>query len=407
MTHFIRDNTSLGDDTLLSRMQNPAQNKAVISEDWRRFRQALLDIQEYLRSGDLDASATITATTITADTMNAEHVAVTIDDDPDVGPEIDYTGYRGGWFTGIDVANTPTSRDYVLAGQRGTYAFHDGVTTSGSATLTSASGGGFVSADIGAPISGAGIPNGTTIAAVGSTTSLTLSALATASATGVEVTIERAITAADILYLKHRGGLSPTFGVGVTPPDGSARLQVSPNDAEPTMGTVRLRRGPSQTGNVLALYDSAPTDRWWIDKDFYISGAHSLGGAVVLRGDATNNRPLLMIDKDLAASVYGFEYPSGGGGVIRFRRTTTNTNVFQVGTDGTLFIYEAITLQKLATVQSGIKGLGSAGAAPSSGTHARGEVIFNADPIAGGFIGWVCVAAGTPGTWKAWGAIEA
>lgn len=45
-------------------------------------------------------------------------------------------------------------------------------------------------------------------------------------------------------------------------------------------------------------------------------------------------------------------------------------------------------------------------AAPTTGAHEQGEiVIFNA-PVAGGFIGTVCVASGSPGTWKSWGAIQ-
>ncbi|HEX9948299.1 MAG TPA: right-handed parallel beta-helix repeat-containing protein [Allosphingosinicella sp.] len=45
-------------------------------------------------------------------------------------------------------------------------------------------------------------------------------------------------------------------------------------------------------------------------------------------------------------------------------------------------------------------------AAPGSGFHAAGEVVFNTAPAAGGKIGWVCTAAGTPGTWKGFGAID-
>lgn len=46
-------------------------------------------------------------------------------------------------------------------------------------------------------------------------------------------------------------------------------------------------------------------------------------------------------------------------------------------------------------------------AAPGSGTHSQGDVIYNQSPSAGGHIGWVCVAGGTPGTWKTFGAISA
>ncbi len=48
-----------------------------------------------------------------------------------------------------------------------------------------------------------------------------------------------------------------------------------------------------------------------------------------------------------------------------------------------------------------------ASAAPTSGTWGRGDVAYDTTPCAGGAIGWVCVAGGTPGTWKTFGAIGA
>lgn len=46
-------------------------------------------------------------------------------------------------------------------------------------------------------------------------------------------------------------------------------------------------------------------------------------------------------------------------------------------------------------------------AAPSGGAWARGETIPNSAPAAEGSAGWICTAAGTPGTWKALGTIAA
>lgn len=43
---------------------------------------------------------------------------------------------------------------------------------------------------------------------------------------------------------------------------------------------------------------------------------------------------------------------------------------------------------------------------PSSGTWQRGDVVLNSQPTSGNFIGWVCTASGTPGTWKTFGAIS-
>ena len=46
-------------------------------------------------------------------------------------------------------------------------------------------------------------------------------------------------------------------------------------------------------------------------------------------------------------------------------------------------------------------------AVPTGGFHDTGDIAFNSDPQAGGTVGWVAVASGTPGTWKEFGVIEA
>lgn len=325
MSNFIRDNTSPGDVKTDYRTTSIPVSQKFAAVDYERFRQALLDIQTYLRSGLLDAATTTTL----------KDIDLVLSADPSAGPEMDWAGNRGRWFVGVDVANAPTSRDFVITGQRIAYSLPDGATTSGSPTLTSASGGNFVAALIGAAISGAGIPAGTTITAVSGLTSLTMSANATATAAGVSVTITTG-TSQDLAYWKHRGGLSATLGIGVTPPDGLARLQVSAQDNEPAMATVRLRRGPAQTGNVLTLHDSTPTDRMWVDKDFYLTGNNaSVGGAIAIAGDVTNQRTLCMTGSD-KANVYGFSLPTGSGGVLRFSCISGGNNVFDAGTDGSL-----------------------------------------------------------------------
>lgn len=44
-------------------------------------------------------------------------------------------------------------------------------------------------------------------------------------------------------------------------------------------------------------------------------------------------------------------------------------------------------------------------AAPTSGTWRVGDIVYNSAPSASGTIGWVCVTAGAPGTWKTFGTI--
>jgi hypothetical protein len=42
-------------------------------------------------------------------------------------------------------------------------------------------------------------------------------------------------------------------------------------------------------------------------------------------------------------------------------------------------------------------------AARTTGTYAVGPMMHNTTPVAGGNLGWICVASGSPGTWKAYG----
>jgi parallel beta-helix repeat protein len=44
---------------------------------------------------------------------------------------------------------------------------------------------------------------------------------------------------------------------------------------------------------------------------------------------------------------------------------------------------------------------------PANGTWRVGDVVWHKAPAASGFIGWVCITAGTPGTWKTFGPISA
>ena len=52
-----------------------------------------------------------------------------------------------------------------------------------------------------------------------------------------------------------------------------------------------------------------------------------------------------------------------------------------------------------------LEGRRTQSAAPTSGTWKRGTIIWNSAPSAGGSVGWICTASGTPGTWKTWGSI--
>lgn len=65
----------------------------------------------------------------------------------------------------------------------------------------------------------------------------------------------------------------------------------------------------------------------------------------------------------------------------------------------------ANTISGAINPQYGTGSLMWSAAVPTTGTWVVGDVVYTVAPSAGGFIGWICVASGTPGTWKTFGPI--
>jgi len=55
---------------------------------------------------------------------------------------------------------------------------------------------------------------------------------------------------------------------------------------------------------------------------------------------------------------------------------------------------------------SGINIIADGAAIPTVGTWLKGDKVMNNNPATGGYQGWVCITAGTPGAWKGFGLIE-
>ena len=45
--------------------------------------------------------------------------------------------------------------------------------------------------------------------------------------------------------------------------------------------------------------------------------------------------------------------------------------------------------------------------APTAGDYTESDIVFNSNAAASGKVGWVCISGGNPGTWKAFGVIDA
>ena len=82
----------------------------------------------------------------------------------------------------------------------------------------------------------------------------------------------------------------------------------------------------------------------------------------------------------------------------------TNSNLTNAGAGGTINEIDGVYLDSY-TNRGLVKQTRSA--APTTGTWKRGDMVWNAFPTAGSTVGWVCVTAGTSGTWKTFGTITA
>ncbi len=97
---------------------------------------------------------------------------------------------------------------------------------------------------------------------------------------------------------------------------------------------------------------------------------------------------------------------TGHGGISMGNRLLSNTSLSGNGIAG-WFDVDKRDGQLLSGADDDGKLITYGTAIPVSGTYTRGDIIFDSTPSAGSFIGFVCTASGTPGTWKTWGVISA
>lgn len=125
--------------------------------------------------------------TINRNDTGGDHAYLDVDETTN-RPFFDATGGQPWEFRSPLEVAAGVNGTTLRVGQRVTVA--DGVTVNGSTTLTSATAG-FKGFDVGRTVAGTGIPAGATIVSVQSPTSVTMSATATASVSGIVLTIGR------------------------------------------------------------------------------------------------------------------------------------------------------------------------------------------------------------------------
>lgn len=65
-----------------------------------------------------------------------------------------------------------------------------------------------------------------------------------------------------------------------------------------------------------------------------------------------------------------------------------------------------VSLATDGAIKIGGKKITSGTEIPTSGTFRQGDIVYNDNAVATGYVGWVCVREGTPGEWRAFGQIS-
>ena len=87
--------------------------------------------------------------------------------------------------------------------------------------------------------------------------------------------------------------------------------------------------------------------------------------------------------------------PSNVGIGINTANATGNLTIYQLE----IWIGKGLPNMTMPSFPQNVTTFSSA--APTAGQWARGDIVWNNTPSAGGTPGWMCTTAGTPGTWKA------
>lgn len=87
-------------------------------------------------------------------------------------------------------------------------------------------------------------------------------------------------------------------------------------------------------------------------------------------------------------------------------RTDAQVSVYGKLGVGVNNVSDDVSIATATGIQIAGKKITSGDSIPTSGTFKQGDIVYNNNTVATGYVGWVCVREGTPGEWKAFGQIS-
>ncbi len=129
----------------------------------------------------------------------------------------------------------------------------------------------------------------------------------------------------------------------------------------------------------------------------------------VLGGNSDLRQVLRLVDADHVPLGYDLRFKAGSGDLAFHYANLDGKLPFEITGPATS---NPVGPHRLSVHALGIgwgadaRLIAMGGGAPTEGYHPAGTRVFYANPVAGGREGVVCVASGTPGTWKEFGSIQ-
>ena len=110
--------------------------------------------------------------------------------------------------------------------------------------------------------------------------------------------------------------------------------------------------------------------------------------------------------RDAGAGDIAFEYSGSSGRAVLWTGPTTTLHFGRtVPSTVTMPGYFAVPRLIIGGADNNGRLVTNGIVAPTTGQWARGDIVFNREPAVGEPLGWICVAAGSPGTWAATAAL--
>ncbi len=136
-----------------------------------------------------------------------------------------------------------------------------------------------------------------------------------------------------------------------------------------------------------------------LDAEFIIDSENDSGIRI---GNWTNDDLQIVTDDTTRLTV------KANGNIIVGSQGSDNARVHVHGKlgVGVANIDSDVSLSTAGPIKFDGRKMENGAAAPTAGVYAVGDIVWNTNPTPTGYVGWVCVRDGTPGVWKAFGAIS-